>query len=154
MPQSKASNCGIQVDFTYPVNLRFKCSRCGLCCGDTPQKTRHILLLESEAKKIATHTSKLIADFSVAVSDKQPYSYEVKKSSEGKCVFLGDNNKCSIYPLRPLICLFYPFELKFDANRELHSFDFTFECPTIGQGEVLLETDFRRLFALAQERLG
>ena len=76
----------------------------------------------------------------------------MKKSSEGKCVFLKDN-RCSIYPSRPLICMFYPFELKFTENKQSHSFDFTVECPGINQGNVLTKTDFKRLFDAAQERL-
>ena len=54
---SKSNEKPEKVDFTYPVNIKFECNRCGLCCGDTKQKTRHILLLEAEAKKIAAHTS-------------------------------------------------------------------------------------------------
>jgi Fe-S-cluster containining protein len=141
------------VDFTYPVNIRFDCNRCGLCCGDTKQKTRHILLLETEAKKISAETSLPIPDFSSKIVDKLPYAYEIKKTSEGKCVFLKDN-QCSIYLLRPLICVFYPFELKFDKDKLLHIFDFTLECPGINQGKVVREIDFKKLFELAQERLG
>ena len=139
------------MDFTYPVNILFDCNRCGLCCGDTKQKTRHILLLEAEAKKIASHTSRLIADFSGEIK-KFPYVYEMKKTGEGKCVYLKDN-QCSIYPFRPLICRFYPFELKFDETKGLHNFDFTIECPGINQGRVFQEKDFKKLFKLAQERL-
>jgi len=141
------------VDFTYPVKVQFDCNRCGLCCGDTKQKTRHILLLEIEVAKISSQTSEQISDFSTEIKDKLPYSYEMKKTSEGKCVFLKDN-QCCIYPLRPLICMFYPFELKFDKDQNLHVFDFTLECPGINQSKGLHERDFKKLFELAQERLG
>ena len=140
------------MDFTYPVKVQFDCNRCGLCCGDTKQKTRRILLLEIEAAKISSQTSEQISDFSTEIKDKLPYSYEVKKTSEGKCVFLKDN-QCCIYSLRPLICMFYPFELKFDKDQNLHVFDFTLECPGINQGKVFHERDFKKLFKLAQERL-
>jgi Fe-S-cluster containining protein len=140
------------VDFTYPVKVQFDCNTCGLCCGDTKQKTRHILLLEIEAAKISSQTSEQISDFSTEIKDKLPYSYEMKKTSEGKCVFLKDN-QCCIYPLRPLICMFYPFELKFDKDQNLHVFDFTLECPGINQGKVFQEKDFKKFFKLAQERL-
>jgi len=53
-----------------------------------------------------------------------------------------------------LICAFYPFELKFDKDKLLHIFDFTLECPGINQGKVVQEKDFKKLFELAQERLG
>jgi Fe-S-cluster containining protein len=150
-PLSRIS-CGPKVDFTYPVNIQFNCHRCGLCCGDTKQKNRHILLLEVEAKKIASHTSRLIPDFSVEIKDMPPYVYEMKKTSEGKCVYFKDN-ECSIYLLRPLICMFYPFELKFDEQKRLHNFDFTLECPGINKGKVFHVNDFKKLFDLAQERL-
>ncbi len=139
------------MDFTYPNNLTFSCNRCGICCGDTKQKTRHILLLESEAKRIAAKTSHRITDFSTEIQDRTPYKFEMKKT-DGKCVFLKEN-QCCIYIDRPLICMFYPFELKFDEEKQMHVFDFTSECPAIGQGNNICEKDFEKLFELAMERL-
>ena len=130
----------------------FECSRCGLCCGDTKQKTRNILLLESEAIAISTETSLPKQAFTKQIKDKKSYRYEMKKNSEGKCFFLKDN-QCSIYTLRPLICRFYPFELKFDADKNQHVFNFTLECPGISRGRLMRRRDFEALFLLAQERL-
>lgn len=140
------------MDFTCPNNVLFECSKCGLCCGDTQQKTRHILVLESEANAIATATSLPKQAFTKQITDKNPYCYEMKKSSEGKCFFLKDN-QCSIYKLRPLICRFYPFELKFNSDKDQHVFDFTVECPGISKGRIIARKDFEALFLLAQERL-
>ena len=141
-----------KVDFTYPNNLLFDCSKCGLCCGDTKQKTRHILLLESEASDISAEINLPIKDFGEQIKDKAPYCFEMKKPKEGKCFFLKDN-QCSIYELRPLICRFYPFELKFDPDKDLYAFDFTFECPAISKGKIMTLKAFEELFALAKERL-
>lgn len=142
------------MDYTYPSNVGFECSKCGLCCGDTKKKTRRILLLDAEAEKIADQTCKPITDFSTPTNDKQPYSYEMKKTNTGKCIFLK-NNQCTIYTLRPLICRFYPFELKFDKNKKLYIFDFTLECPEINQNQnkVVSEKEFKKLFKLAQDKL-
>jgi Fe-S-cluster containining protein len=142
-----------KVDFTYPQKIAFKCNRCGLCCGDTEEKTRHILLLESEANVISAKTSLPKQEFTVQVADKAPYYYEMKKPKEGKCFFLKDN-QCSIYQQRPLICRFYPFELKFSEDKETHVFDVTVECPGISKGKPMNRADFKELFLLAQERLG
>ena len=141
-----------KVEFTYPNNLLFDCSKCGLCCGDTKQKTRHILLLKSEANDISAEINLPIKDFAEQIKDKAPYCLEMKKPKEGKCFFLKDN-QCSIYKLRPLVCRFYPFELKFDPDKDLHVFDFTFECPAISKGKIVTMMDFEELFALAKERL-
>ena len=141
-----------KVEFTYPSNLLFDCSKCGLCCGDTKQKTRHILLLKSETSDISAKINLPIEDFAEQIKDKEPYCFEMKKPNEGKCFFLKDN-QCSIYMLRPLICRFYPFELKFDPNKNLHVFDFTLECLAISRGKIMTAKDFEELFALAKERL-
>ena len=93
-----------------------------------------------------------MTDFSAKIDGKFPYCYEMKKTKEGKCIFLKEN-QCSIYSLRPLICIFYPFELKFDDGKASHIFSFTTECPEIGTGRRLDEIAFENLFELAKERL-
>ena len=140
------------MDFTCPNNVFFECSKCGLCCGDTKERTRNILLLESEANIISTETCLPKQNFTKQITDKIPYCYEMKKDREGKCFFLKDNN-CSIYEIRPLICRFYPFELKFESNKKQHVFSFTFECPEIGNGKMMTKRDFEDLFLLAKKRL-
>ena len=140
------------MEFTYPANLRFECNGCGLCCGDTKKKTRHILLLGAEAESIAFCSRRRKEDFCVAINDKNPYEYEMKKSSNGHCSFLK-NNRCSIYSMRPLVCMFYPFELKFDESKSLYNFDFTVECPAMGKGIELGKDEFKKLFDKAQEKL-
>ncbi len=140
------------MEFTCPNNLFFECTKCGVCCGDTTQKTRHVLLLETETNAISTETHLPKQVFTTSIVDKTPYCYEIKKNSEGKCHFLKDN-QCTIYTLRPLICRFYPFELKFDPEKDLHVFDFTLECPGISKGKKMTKKEFEALFLLAQERL-
>lgn len=109
-------------------------------------------MLESEAQEIKEKTGREIGEFCFEVHDKQPYRFEMKKQSDGKCVFLNPEG-CVIYGFRPLICMFYPFELKFDQDMQTYLFNPTMECPAINQGKLLGETDFRKLFMLAQERL-
>lgn len=138
------------MNFDYPTTVRFHCAKCGICCGDTKEKTRHILFLSTEAEQIAKATLQPICKFA-AKTGKAPYVYEMKKTTEeGKCVFL-ENNCCTIYSLRPLICKFYPFELKISQGRK-HRFLFTEECPGINKGKMLSEAYFRKLFRLAHAK--
>lgn len=109
-------------------------------------------MIKSEAHDIAVQTGQQPEDFCIEVSAIQPYVYEMKKTSEGKCVFLRDN-QCSIYQLRPLICRFYPFELKFDLQLNRHIFNYTLECPGINFGGVMRERDFLNLFLQATKKL-
>ena len=138
------------MNFGYP-KVRFRCTKCGICCGDTKEKTRHVLLLPPEAEQVSKITLQPISKFAVKITDKTPYSYEMKKRTEdGKCVFL-ENNRCTIYSLRPLICRFYPFELKI-AQSGKHVFLFTEECPGIKKGRMLTEDYFREMFHLARAK--
>ena len=118
------------------------------CCGDAKEKPRHILLLRTEADQIATATSQPISEFAVKIKNKAPYSYEMKKTEDGKCIFL-ENNCCTIYTVRPLICRFYPFELKI-AHSGKYTFFYTPECSGINKGPMLSKNYFRKLFRLAR----
>ena len=136
------------MNFDYPSTVRFRCLKCGICCGDTKEKNRHVLILRLEAEQIAKTTLQPINKFAVELRGKAPYGYEMKKRAEdGKCVFLEKNN-CTIYSLRPLICKFYPFELKMSRNKK-YMFLFTEECPGINKGRMLCEGYFRKMFRLA-----
>jgi len=132
------------LEFDYPRKIRFECEKCALCCGDTKDRVRRILLLEIEAKRISQKTHKGVDSFAEKLDGFEPYVYMMKKTENGKCVFLKDN-LCTIYQIRPLICRFYPFELKEDENHK-HAFAYTVECPAIGKGPYLGKCYFERLF--------
>jgi Fe-S-cluster containining protein len=138
------------VSFTYPKDLKFECNKCTLCCGDTKEKTRHIIMLENEAIKIQKQTNININDFCFGNTNQQPYKFEMKKQYDNKCFFLK-HNVCSIYNFRPLICRFYPFELKFDEKQQKYVFTATVECPALNHGKRLTQMYFKTLFWLAEE---
>jgi Fe-S-cluster containining protein len=140
------------LSFSYPKRLRFQCTRCALCCGDTKTKGRRILLLRSEAEQIVQATSKPIREFADETEGREPYVYEMKKTAkERKCLFLS-NNTCAIYETRPLICRFYPFQLTASGDQE-YAFLYTKECPGIGGGKVLGKEYFESLFRQACDKL-
>ena len=127
----------------YPKNVRFLCDKCALCCGNTKKRARTILLLNVEAQRISKETKKGIGEFAQKAEGSGPYVYQMKKTDEGKCVFLKDD-LCTIYEIRPLICRCYPFELKTVGDNYI--FAFTDECPRIGRGPRLKKSYFEKLF--------
>jgi Fe-S-cluster containining protein len=133
-----------KMNFDYPASMRFRCIKGGICCGGTKEKTRHILLMRTEAEKIAKTTLQPISGSTVKIKDKVPYSYEMKKIEDGKCNFL-ENNCCTIYTMKPLICRFYPFELKIAHSRK-YTFLYTSECSSIKKDLILSKNYFRKLF--------
>jgi Fe-S-cluster containining protein len=100
--------------------------------------------LKADAERISNQTSRDISEFAVEVSGSEPYIYEMRKTEEGKCLFLKDN-RCTIYEIRPLICMFYPFELKNLGNNR-YIFSYTNKCPGIGKGPKLKTTYYKKLF--------
>lgn len=132
------------LSFDYPKCVHFVCERCALCCGDTQSRDRTILLLKLEADRISKKTLMNVKEFAEEVEEHDPYVYQVKKTVDGKCVFLNEKT-CTIYSVRPLICRFYPLELK-EAGIGLHVFSYTDECPSIGKGPQLRRGYFKKLF--------
>ena len=137
------------MEFNYPRNVRFKCERCALCCGDARNRVRSILLLKIETDYISRKTSKSPDEFAEKVEGFEPYTYRMKKTNDGKCLFLKDNS-CSIYETRPLICRFYPFQLK-NIRTDRYAFEYTTECPGIGKGSKVKKRFFERLFKALTE---
>jgi Fe-S-cluster containining protein len=141
-----------KMPFKYPKDICFECSRCALCCGDTKNRKRSILLLDIESGRISQKTSKTPDEFAEEVEGFEPYVYRMKKTSDGRCVFLK-NNLCSIYEIRPLICRFYPFQLRsIGANK--YVFECTDECPGIGKGPKLKREFFEKLFKVLEASAG
>jgi hypothetical protein len=132
------------MDFVYPEGIRFECNRCSLCCGDAKDKVRRIFLLEIEAGIISKESSKAIEDISEKIDGFEPYTSVMKKTKEGRCVFLSDNS-CSIYKIRPLVCRFYPFQLQNLKNNQ-YLFTYTGECPGLGKGPLLKRNFYESLF--------
>jgi len=132
----------------YPRGIRFLCTRCAICCRDTPTRDRQILLLEREAQQISETTGQAIPSFAEPSQREARFPYEMKKI-DGCCIFLRENN-CTIYEVRPLLCRCYPFSLKRSEN--IYSFHLTHECPAIGDGEKLGRQFFENLLRLALER--
>ena len=130
--------------FEYPEHVRYECERCALCCGDREYRSRSILLLKGEADRISGKSLLGLDEFAEKIRGLEPYNYRMRKTKDGKCVFLRDNS-CSIYPIRPLICRFYPFQLKNPRDGE-YVFEYTHECPGVGKGPQLRKDFFEELF--------
>ncbi len=138
-------------NMAYPDNLSWECVRCATCCGDTAKRTRHVLILASEAQAIAARTGIRVEEFAHKVKDSKPYEFQVRKKNK-RCVFLTGVS-CSIYSDRPLICRFYPFVLEQSKNR---TFEFKLpehECRGIGRGKKLTRDYYVSLLRIAIGKL-
>ena len=131
------------MEFRYPKHVHFECERCALCCKDTEKRTRKILLLKEEARRISDTTLENIGNFAERTKESEPYVNVMRKHG-GECHFLREGS-CSIYEARPIVCRFYPFKLE-NLGNDRYIFSYTSECPGIGKGPLLQEPFFKELF--------
>jgi Fe-S-cluster containining protein len=134
----------LTVRFNYPKHVGFICNNCGRCCGDTKDKVRHILLLKTDVDRITNKTLLEAPEFIEEVFGFEPYIFQIRKSENGRCFFLK-KNRCTIYKIRPLICRFYPFQLK-NIGKNRFSFSYTNKCTGIEEGSQKARVYFKSLF--------
>ena len=99
-------------------NLPFHCTGCGKCC-----KTRgDVIVSPNEVKKAANYLNITVTQFKDLYGEYEQHDSSsqskdlcssswiiLKNNNEGACIFLDENNMCSIYEARPLQCSTYPF---------------------------------------------
>lgn len=94
--------------FFQNTPIHFECTSCGKCCTGSSD-THYIALNHDEADKLQAHLGVSAAWFKrhyVEHLTRETYSIRMTR---GQCVFLGRNNQCKIYDLRPTQCKTYPF---------------------------------------------
>ena len=78
------------------------CTRCANCC-----KTMDVKFSKEDIERIAEHlkmeTVEFIETYLEADEEDGPY-----RSRQKPCRFLGDDDRCSIYDVRPAVCREYP----------------------------------------------
>jgi len=90
----------------YHQGLRFRCSQCGQCCTGTPGYT---WVSMEEIAIIANHLAMSQELFSKTYLRRVYQRYALLERPQNyDCIFL-DNNKCSIYAVRPKQCRTYPW---------------------------------------------
>ncbi|MGQ9596684.1 MAG: YkgJ family cysteine cluster protein [Thermoproteota archaeon] len=147
MGKGRALKRGANVSFP---NIRFECTLCGKCCIQDDRNRRQIFLTEKDVKAISSMTGIKIEDFSDKNSSKN-YPF-IMKLIKGRCFFLGPFEECRIYPIRPLVCRFYPFTMnKFNGKYMFHVDP---SCPGLGKGDYLDREYFEGLVEEAERSFG
>ncbi|MEM3401768.1 MAG: YkgJ family cysteine cluster protein [Candidatus Hadarchaeales archaeon] len=129
------------LDVRAPKNVKFECQRCARCCGDSSHRGRIIYLLEEEVERISQYTGLSPLEFAMPISGLKNFKYKMKKRS-GVCVFLKDK-ACRIYDIRPISCSIYPFEVR--RSNGAFVFEPSKECPGVGLGCPVAESEFRKM---------
>lgn len=133
----------------YQNGLYFGCTECGNCCSDT---SGYVELTEAEAENIAGFLKLSEADFLekyVELRD-QESAFRLKSHENGDCIFLVEN-RCTIYPARPLQCRTFPF---WPENlKSNHRWKITAAlCPGINQGRLYPEEEIESIVDLMKKK--
>ena len=102
------------------------CTRCANCC-----KTMNVKFDQDDVERIVGHldmtTDRFIESYLEPDDEDGPY-----KARQKPCPFLGDDNLCNIYDVRPAVCREYPHTDKegFTFRTMLHANN-ALTCPAV-----------------------
>lgn len=81
------------------------CTKCANCC-----KIMKAEVKPADIKRLAQHMGISVKEFVANYCEDSEYGEKQLKSLP--CMFLGDDNRCTVYDIRPKICQEYPFLYK------------------------------------------
>lgn len=151
--------------------IKFECTKCGACCRedlllvtvtghDIARLSAGLGLEPNEVIKAldfylvsGTILPKGLRDVPALNTEKGRAYVALKKMENGDCIFLKDN-LCMIHPIRPVVCMSFPFVFEnngvdtkwgLSALREI--------CPGLDSGPEISISDLRELAAMVLEDL-
>lgn len=136
----------------YNKGLRFECTRCGACC-QTHGEYSHLYMEEVEIEAMARHLGLTPADFRARYCTEED-GWTVLQPGHQVCPFLGEGNRCQVYPVRPMQCRTWPFwedNLKTPAAWKdgVESI-----CPGAGEGPLYPAEEVERIARQNEEWYG
>ncbi|MBR3777679.1 MAG: YkgJ family cysteine cluster protein [Kiritimatiellae bacterium] len=89
--------------------MTFKCRRCGACCRI---KNGIVRVDEAEISRIAKYLGFTEDDFIATETEVAPdrKGLILKSRPDGSCVYLTDDNLCTIHAVKPDKCASFPYE--------------------------------------------
>ena len=133
---------------TWQKLLKFNCTGCGNCCRDTV-----VCLTDADVRRIvdeagrAAHTFvQFYSEEEVALSKRSPFWVSLGKQkmimglrwTQGHCMFLDQDNRCTIYDHRPVTCRQHPFDIQLsETGAVTHlSLSRVVDCPHDWNGSL------------------
>ena len=126
--------------------LKFSCTGCGNCCRDTV-----VCLTDADIQRIISGTGKRAETFvefygedGVELPKSSPFwitfgdkfAVMALRSTRGHCIFLDQENRCTIYEHRPVTCRQHPFDIRLSKSGAVKhlSISRVVDCPHDWQG--------------------
>ena len=128
----------------YHKGLRFECSQCGNCCRNHGEYA-YVYLAQADVEAMAAHLGLSPRAF-LRRHCTRDEGYVVLRMDEPACPFLGEDNRCGVYPVRPMQCRTWPF---WEENLERATWEGPVRdcCPGIGRGPRTPAEEVERIAA-------
>ena len=93
--------------FSSKYVIKGKCKRCGACCRNILFSTQEGYIKDEAIFKKMQKKYPYYRNFKISgiVKDKKDFQ---NGALTFECKFISKNNKCKIYPIRPIFCRDYP----------------------------------------------
>jgi hypothetical protein len=122
--------------------LRFSCTRCGKCC--LTGGAYYVFLTEAESEAIRQRLQLSRSWFRRRYLARLEEGELVLAPGKGeRCIFLGDDGQCRVYPVRPLQCRTYPFWPELAGNARAWNGEAR-RCEGVNRGKVVPRATIRR----------
>lgn len=127
----------------YAKGLRFECTQCGKCCKNHGEYT-YVYLTERELTDIPRFLGLDRDEFLRRYCTKDEGQLWSLRMDTPACPFLGDDNRCGIYPVRPKQCATWPF---WEENLERKVWEGPVKdcCPGIDRGPLTSAAEVERI---------
>lgn len=126
LSKQKAKDVNLKANWFYKeIMEELECLDCAHCCTGIPP-----LVNDTDAKRIAKFLGIKLKRFQEEYLAKDEDRDTVMKTVP--CIFLEEDNKCTIYEVRPKACREYPHidEFQFMKNLKLHLTNVKY-CPIV-----------------------
>jgi Fe-S-cluster containining protein len=123
----------VRSELWYRDGLRFRCMRCGNCCGGGPGTIR---VTDGEIRALAEHLHIACTEFRERYARDVGDRYvSLREKPNYNCIFYDEDAGCTVYAARPRQCRTWPFWRGVVASRQ-RWVETGEECPGINQGPL------------------
>ena len=129
--------------------LKFRCTGCGNCCRRTTVLVgdEDVRRLEEGAGRQAREFIRFAPESDVQIEQRSPWWIRfgdvravmaLRHRPGGACIFLDDDNRCTVYEHRPVTCREHPFEATIsDTGAVQHiALSDIVDCPHAWDGQI------------------
>ncbi len=117
----------------YGRGLRFECTGCGNCCRNRGEYA-FVYLTGRDVAAIAGFLKLSRREFLERHCTKADGAVSLRMDAPA-CEFLGADNRCAIYPVRPKQCATWPFWRE-NLEKAVWEDEVAKDCPGIGRGKL------------------